>query len=95
MVWLIYLCCLRNFWYLCSGICEVLHETATCPKCFSTKCRVEDLLPNVSLRQAIEHFLQSQILTTGLGSDYQRYAPGRKFIQKILHTRATLQCLTS
>lgn len=64
---------------MCLGICEELLEKAKCPKCFSTKCRVEDLLPNVSLRQAIEHFLESQIITTGLGIDYQRYAPGRIF----------------
>ncbi|XP_015884535.1 E3 ubiquitin ligase PARAQUAT TOLERANCE 3 isoform X2 [Ziziphus jujuba] len=66
-------CCQHSFCEKC--ICEVLHEKGKCPKCFSTKCRVEDLLPNVSLRQAIVHFLESQILTTGFGNDYQRYAP--------------------
>ncbi|KAF3446102.1 hypothetical protein FNV43_RR11281 [Rhamnella rubrinervis] len=74
-------CCQHSFCEKC--IYEELLEKATCPKCFSTKCRVEDLLPNVSLRQAIEHFLESQIITTGLGIDYQRYAPdGESGIQE-------------
>lgn len=56
----------------------MLVEKARCPKCFSSKCRVEDLLPNVSLRQAIEHFLESQGLSSGSGNVFPRYAPGRK-----------------
>lgn len=54
----------------------MLVEKARCPKCFSSKCRLEDLLPNVSLRQAIEHFLESQILISGSENAYHRYAPG-------------------
>ncbi|BBG95061.1 DWNN domain, a CCHC-type zinc finger [Prunus dulcis] len=57
------------------SICQVLLEKARCPKCFSTKCRVDDLLPNVSLRQAIEHFLESQNLITGPDNDCCQYAP--------------------
>lgn len=52
----------------------------SCPKCFSTKCGIEDLLPNVSLRQAIEHFLESQMLTIDSGNECQQYAPGRNLI---------------
>ncbi|KAL5559524.1 hypothetical protein UlMin_035735 [Ulmus minor] len=66
-------CCQHSFCGKC--ICQVLLEKATCPKCFSRKSRVEDLLPNLSLRQTIEHFLNSQIITTSLGGDCQRYAP--------------------
>ena len=47
-----------------------------CPKCLSTKCEVEDLLPNVSLRQVIEHFLNSQILMTGSHNAFHQYASG-------------------
>lgn len=66
-------CCQHSFCEKC--ICQVLLEKARCPKCFSTKCRVDDLLPNVSLRQAIEHFLESQNLITGPDNDCCQYAP--------------------
>lgn len=68
--------------FLCldSGIYQVLLEKESCPKCFSTKCGIDDLLPNVSLRQAIEHFLESQILTIDSGNECQRYAPGMNLI---------------
>ncbi|XP_022731444.1 E3 ubiquitin ligase PARAQUAT TOLERANCE 3-like isoform X2 [Durio zibethinus] len=66
-------CCQHSFCDKC--ICHVLVEKARCPKCFSTKCKVEDLLPNVSLRQAIERFLKSQILINGLENALHRYAP--------------------
>ena len=65
-------------WIFGTGIRLVLLEKQRCPKCLSTRCRVEDLLPNVSLRQAIEHFLESQILNTGSGTAFCQYAPGRK-----------------
>ena len=58
----------------------MLVEKARCPKCFSTKCKVEDLLPNLSLRQAIERFLKSQILINGSENALHRYAPGMKMI---------------
>ncbi|KAK6912869.1 Zinc finger, CCHC-type, partial [Dillenia turbinata] len=57
------------------SIRSVLVEKARCPKCSSTKCRVEDLLPNVSLRQAIEHFRGSQILHNDSENNLPRYAP--------------------
>ncbi|PSS17571.1 E3 ubiquitin-protein like [Actinidia chinensis var. chinensis] len=66
-------CCQHSFCGKC--ICEVLHEKARCPKCYSSKCRIEDLLPNLSLRQAIEHFLESQILTCGADNALHNYAP--------------------
>ncbi|KAF4382197.1 hypothetical protein G4B88_011526 [Cannabis sativa] len=66
-------CCQHSFCHKC--IYQVLLEKKSCPKCFSTKYRVQDLLPNLSLRQAIEHFLESQNLTADSGNDCQRYAP--------------------
>ncbi|KAK9274001.1 hypothetical protein L1049_018815 [Liquidambar formosana] len=66
-------CCQHSFCAKC--IHTVLVEKARCPKCSSTKCRVEDLLPNVSLRQAIDHFLESQILISGSDNAFGRYAP--------------------
>ncbi|KAM1464090.1 hypothetical protein ACFXTO_043800 [Malus domestica] len=66
-------CCQHSFCEKC--ISQVLREKSRCPKCFSTKCRVEDLLPNVSLRQAIEHFLESQNLITAPDNDCCQYAP--------------------
>lgn len=56
----------------------MLVEKGRCPKCFSTRCRVEDLLQNVSLKLAIEHFLGYQILTSGSGIAFHQYAPGQK-----------------
>ncbi|KAI3949657.1 hypothetical protein MKW92_025828 [Papaver armeniacum] len=66
-------CCQHSFCDKC--IRSVLDEKARCPKCSSTKCKVEDLLPNVSLRQAIEHFLESQGLMSGSDNIFQKYAP--------------------
>ncbi|XP_057957814.1 E3 ubiquitin ligase PARAQUAT TOLERANCE 3-like isoform X2 [Malania oleifera] len=66
-------CCQHSFCEKC--IHQVLLGKARCPKCLSTKCRVEDLLPNLSLRQAIEHFLESQLLTSVPENALQRYAP--------------------
>ncbi|XP_062099547.1 E3 ubiquitin ligase PQT3-like isoform X2 [Humulus lupulus] len=66
-------CCQHSFCQKC--IYQVLLDKESCPKCFSTKYGVQNLLPNVSLRQAIEHFLESQILSTDSGNECQRYAP--------------------
>ncbi|XVE53849.1 hypothetical protein DITRI_Ditri03aG0034800 [Diplodiscus trichospermus] len=66
-------CCQHSFCEKC--ICYVLVEKARCPKCFSTKCKVEDLLPNLSLRQAIDHFLKTQFLLNGSENALRRYAP--------------------
>ncbi|GLT97222.1 hypothetical protein SLE2022_147950 [Rubroshorea leprosula] len=66
-------CCQHSFCEIC--ISEVLVEKARCPKCFSTKCSVEDLLPNVSLRCAIEHFLESRLLMSGSENALHGYAP--------------------
>ena len=55
----------------------MLIEKGRCPKCLSTKNKVEDLLPNVSLRQAIKHFLESQIQLRSSDNAFG-YAPGRK-----------------
>ncbi|XP_076940645.1 uncharacterized protein LOC143609908 [Bidens hawaiensis] len=66
-------CCQHCFCKKC--ICEVLPQTARCPKCSSTKYRVEHLLPNLSLRHAIEHFLESQILASAPEANLQKYVP--------------------
>lgn len=47
-----------------------------CPKCSSRKCTVRDLLPNLSLRQAIEHLLESQMFDAGFEGVMQKYVPG-------------------
>ncbi|KAG4194966.1 hypothetical protein ERO13_A06G082600v2 [Gossypium hirsutum] len=66
-------CCQHSFCEKC--ILHVLVEKARCPKCFSTKCKVEDLLPNLSLRQATERFLKSQIVVNNSENALDRYAP--------------------
>ncbi|PNT63236.1 E3 ubiquitin-protein ligase RBBP6 isoform X2 [Brachypodium distachyon] len=48
-------CCRHNFCNRC--IISALAEIKKCPKCSSTRCTTNDLLPNLSLRKAIEHFL--------------------------------------
>lgn len=44
--------------------------------CSSTKCTVKDLLPNLSLQQAIEHFLDAQVAINDLDKNTPKYAPG-------------------
>lgn len=66
--------------WLVAGIRHALVEKARCPICFSTKCKVEDLLPNLSLRQATERFLKSQIVANNSENALDRYAPGIKMI---------------
>ncbi|KNA13471.1 hypothetical protein SOVF_116790 isoform A [Spinacia oleracea] len=66
-------CCQHSFCGKC--IRASLSENTKCPMCSSTKCKAEDLLPNVSLRQAIESFLESQLLLNGPENELHRYAP--------------------
>ncbi|XP_050363336.1 E3 ubiquitin ligase PQT3-like isoform X2 [Argentina anserina] len=66
-------CCQHSFCEKC--IHQMLLEKASCPMCFSTKCRIEDLLPNISLRQAIEHFQESQNFITIPDNAFCQYAP--------------------
>lgn len=54
-----------------AGIRLVLLEKAKCPKCSSSRCRVEDLLPNLSLRRTIRRFL-----ATDPENALRRYVPG-------------------
>ncbi|XP_023745039.1 E3 ubiquitin ligase PARAQUAT TOLERANCE 3 isoform X2 [Lactuca sativa] len=88
-------CCQHSFCKKC--ICDVLPLKARCPKCSSTKYRVEHLLPNLSLRHAIEHFLESQILATAPENDLQKYVPdGESGIQgKEVSTKRKLDLLYS
>ncbi|KAL0394226.1 UNVERIFIED_CONTAM: hypothetical protein Slati_4388800 [Sesamum latifolium] len=66
-------CCQHSFCEKC--IRQELTENGRCPKCFSSKCTIDNLLPNLSLRQAIEHFLESQMLETDLEKAMQKYVP--------------------
>ncbi|KAK0571156.1 hypothetical protein LWI29_011872 [Acer saccharum] len=66
-------CCQHSFCERC--IHSLLLEKARCPKCFSSKCKAEDLIPNVSLRGAIEHLLESQIRFDRSENALDRYAP--------------------
>ncbi|KAL3844282.1 hypothetical protein ACJIZ3_001685 [Penstemon smallii] len=73
-------CCQHSFCDKCIRL--VLIEKGRCPKCFSSKCNVENLLPNLSLRQAIVHFLESQMLDADKDNAMQKYAPdGESAIQ--------------
>lgn len=66
-------CCQHSFCEKCIRL--ALLEKTMCPKCLSSRCRVEDLLPNLSLRQAIEHFLESQMVATWSENALRKYAP--------------------
>ncbi|KAL1830699.1 uncharacterized protein LOC108216390 isoform X1 [Daucus carota subsp. sativus] len=66
-------CCQHSFCERC--IRGVLGEKAKCPRCFSHKFTEVDLLPNLSLRQAIEHFLESQNQFSISENALQRFAP--------------------
>ncbi|KAL9230485.1 hypothetical protein vseg_005828 [Gypsophila vaccaria] len=62
-------CCQHSFCEKCIRL--ALIQNSRCPMCSSSKCKPEDLLPNLSLRQAIERFH----LQNGLENDLDRYAP--------------------
>ncbi|XP_051151354.1 E3 ubiquitin ligase PARAQUAT TOLERANCE 3-like [Andrographis paniculata] len=66
-------CCQHSFCEKC--IRQVLIDRRICPKCSSNKCTVENLLPNLSLRQAIEHFLESQMVNNNSENAMQKYVP--------------------
>lgn len=66
-------CCQHSFCEKC--IRQVLIAKGMCPKCSSRKCTVGDLLPNLSLRQAIEHLLESQMFDAGFEGVMQKYVP--------------------
>ncbi|KAK8959744.1 hypothetical protein KSP40_PGU006522 [Platanthera guangdongensis] len=66
-------CCQHSFCNRCIAL--TLVKQSSCPKCSSSKCTVKDLLPNLSLRQAIEHFLEAQNDINGSYNKLPRYAP--------------------
>lgn len=66
-------CCQHSFCNKCIALALV--KQSSCPKCSSTKCTVKDLLPNLSLRQAIEHFLEAQNAINVSYTNLPRYAP--------------------
>ena len=65
-----------------AGIHHVLLRKTMCPKCASSKYKLEDLSPNLSLRQNVTHFLESQFLMGD--SDNNHEAPGRKLYVCVL-----------
>ncbi|XP_042001171.1 E3 ubiquitin ligase PQT3-like isoform X2 [Salvia splendens] len=66
-------CCQHSFCEKC--IYQVLFTKGMCPKCYSIKCTTADLLPNLSLRQATEHLLKSEMFDTGFDNAMQKYVP--------------------
>ncbi|XP_074379080.1 uncharacterized protein LOC141720525 isoform X2 [Apium graveolens] len=66
-------CCHRSFYERC--IHEVLTQKSKCPKCSSDKFKAEDVLPNLSLREAIMHLIEAQIQFSIPESVLQRYVP--------------------
>ncbi|KAH9616692.1 hypothetical protein KSS87_016093 [Heliosperma pusillum] len=66
-------CCQHSFCESCIRLALV--QNSRCPMCSSTKCKPEDLLPNISLRQTIKRFQESQHLNNGLENNLDRYAP--------------------
>ncbi|XP_078172234.1 uncharacterized protein LOC144566180 isoform X3 [Carex rostrata] len=75
-------CCQHSFCDRC--IRSTLTETRRCPKCSSVKCAVDDLLPNLSLRQAIERFIEAQASIGGMDNLLPKDAPdGESGIQAI------------
>ncbi|KAL3744559.1 hypothetical protein ACJRO7_013776 [Eucalyptus globulus] len=71
-------CCQNSYCERC--ICPVLNEKSRCPNC-SAKCRAEDLLPNVSLRHAVEVFLRSQVFADGVEDIHHHASDGESGIQ--------------
>lgn len=63
-----------------AGIRGVLSEKAKCPRCSSHKFTEEDLLPNLSLREAIEHLLESQNEFSISENALRRFVPGRNLL---------------
>ncbi|KAL8156681.1 hypothetical protein AgCh_001687 [Apium graveolens] len=66
-------CCHQSFCERC--IREVLTQKSKCPKCSSDKFKAEDVLPNLSLREAIVHLLEAQIHFSIPESVLWRYVP--------------------
>ncbi|XP_057850363.2 E3 ubiquitin ligase PARAQUAT TOLERANCE 3 isoform X1 [Cryptomeria japonica] len=89
-------CCQFSFCHDC--IMRVLIENGRCPQCNSSKFKIDELLPNIALRQAIEHFLESQ-LTMSSGEDFAaKHAPdgesaiqAKAVSQALSNTRGKLQ----
>ncbi|KAJ4762049.1 E3 ubiquitin-protein ligase RBBP6 [Rhynchospora pubera] len=74
-------CCQHSFCDRC--IRSTLSETRRCPKCSSGKCTVDDLLPNLSLRQAIERFIEAQASIGGMDNLPKDAPDGESGIQAI------------
>ncbi|KAI3411588.1 uncharacterized protein J3R85_017764, partial [Psidium guajava] len=71
-------CCQNSYCQRC--ICPVLNEKSCCPNC-SAKCRADDLIPNVSLRHAVEIFLRSQVFAGGVENVNHHAPDGESGIQ--------------
>lgn len=66
-------CCQFSFCHEC--IRQVLVEKGKCPQCNSTKFKIDELLPNIALRQAIERFLESQVTISTAEDCATKHAP--------------------
>ncbi|XP_020256811.1 E3 ubiquitin ligase PQT3-like isoform X2 [Asparagus officinalis] len=66
-------CCQHSFCGKC--IQMALLESGRCPKCSSMKCTVGTLLPNLTLRQAIDHFLEAEAANNALENKFPRDVP--------------------
>lgn len=66
-------CCQFSFCHEC--IRQVLVEKGKCPQCNSTKFKIDELLPNIALRQAIERFLESQVTISTAEDCGAKHAP--------------------
>ncbi|XP_020256806.1 E3 ubiquitin ligase PQT3-like isoform X2 [Asparagus officinalis] len=75
-------CCQHSFCEKC--IRMALLRDGRCPKCSSMKCTVNTLLPNLSLRQAIEHFLEAQAVNNALENKIPRDVPD---VESGIHVR--------
>ncbi|KAL8148569.1 hypothetical protein AgCh_005801 [Apium graveolens] len=71
-------CCHQSFCERC--IREVLTQKSKCPKCSSNKFKAEDVLPNLSLREAIVHLLEAQIQFSIPESVLRRYVPDEESV---------------
>lgn len=79
-------CCHYSFCDNC--VRQALTEKGECPQCRSTKCKIDDLLPNVALRQAISRFTDGELhtTTTDEGARKHQQAPDVESATKVKAT---------
>ncbi|GKA05674.1 DWNN domain-containing protein [Tanacetum coccineum] len=65
-------CCSHTFCEECIRF-ELIIK-GQCPVCRSTKCGVEDLIPNVSLNETVKRILEPQLVVDARKNDLPKYA---------------------